>query len=79
MWWSEGWGSYYTMPWMFFGPLMMILFIGLGVAVAYLLLRGVSIGRRQDRAVGILKERYARGEIDQTEFEKRRRFLMSLT
>jgi uncharacterized membrane protein len=35
---------------------------------------GTWRGRNAD-AVDILRERYARGEINQTEFEERRRFL----
>jgi putative membrane protein len=73
MWWSDWWGGYGPAQWMFFGPLMMVLFLVACVSVAYLVMR-------PDRAYGghameILKERYARGEIDQAEFEARRRLL----
>jgi putative membrane protein len=58
---------------MWFGPLMMMLFLVACVSVIYLVMR-------PDHAAGghameILKERYARGEIDQAEFEARRRLL----
>jgi len=60
------------MPWMFFGPVMMIIF----VTIIYFLMRGgVMRCGRSGNAIEILKERYARGEIDQSEFEKRRRLL----
>jgi putative membrane protein len=72
MWWSE----YWPMPFMFFGPIMMIIFVVLGVALLFLLMRRGSICYpREGSAVDILKERFARGEIDQAEYEKRRRLL----
>ena len=72
--WSDWWGGYGPAHWMiFFGPLMVVLFVVACVSVAYLVMR-------PDRpyaghAMDILKARYARGEIDQAEFEKRRSML----
>lgn len=67
--------------WMFFGPLMMIVFIGLIVVIVVLLVRWLS-GQRpsgdassESKALEILKERFARGEIDKEEYEERRRTL----
>ncbi len=68
--------------WMFVGPLMMIVFIAAVVAVVVLMVRWLGgPGRgtrphspRQD-PLDILKERFARGEIDKEEFEERRRVL----
>ncbi len=70
-------------PWMFFGPLMMIIFIAVIVVVVVLMLRwlgGPGHGTAQHPPPGrtpldILKERFARGEIDKEEFEERRRVL----
>jgi putative membrane protein len=73
MWWSDGWSGYGPAPWMFFGPVMMVLFIAACAAVAYLVMR--SSQPRGGHAMKILEERYARGEIDQAEFEERRRLL----
>jgi len=71
--WGGGWYG------MIFGPLFMILVLGVVVAVAVLLVRGlggpphyIQPGRTP---LDILKERYARGEIDKQEFEERRRML----
>ena len=74
--WNGGW-----LGWIF-GPLMMIVFIGVIVAVVMLLIRGLS-GQVHHTAgpsprpdpLDILKERFARGEIDKEEFEARRRVL----
>jgi putative membrane protein len=73
------------MPWygMFFGPLMMIAVLVTVVVVAVLLVRWLG-GSGQSTplhyppgrtALDILKERFARGEIDKEEFEERRRVL----
>ena len=77
MWWGGGWHT------MIFGPLFMILFLAVLVAVAVLVVRAAggqwpgathnSPPRR--KALDILKERFARGEIDKDEFEERRRTL----
>jgi len=75
--WAGGWHGW------FFGPLMMILFIIVAVVVVVLLVRwlggpghGASQHDRQGKSpLDILKERYARGEIDKEEFEERRRTL----
>jgi putative membrane protein len=69
--WHGGWGM------MLFGPLFMILIVAGIVALAVWLLRGgaqppATPGRN---SVDILKERFARGEIDKTEFEERRKIL----
>jgi putative membrane protein len=71
--------------WMFFGPLTMILFIAAIVVVIVLLVRwlgGSGHGQpaQPQRPPGkapldILKERFAKGEIDKDEFEERRKLL----
>jgi putative membrane protein len=75
--WNGGWHGW------FLGPIMMIVFIAVAVAVVVLLVRwlggpghGSPHHQPQIRApLDILKERYARGEIDKEEFEERRRVL----
>jgi len=66
-----------------FGPLMMILFVAVIVVVVVLLVRWIGGAGRGvppyhppgRTALDILKERFARGEIDKEEFEERRRVL----
>jgi putative membrane protein len=69
---------------MIFGPLFMILVLALVIAVVVLLVRwlgGPWQGAAPSQAppvrtpLDILKERFARGEIDKAEFEERRRVL----
>lgn len=75
--WNHSWGSL-----MGFGGLMMVLFWVLLIAGAIVLLRRLRV-RDLDpddrpgssRALDILKERYARGEINREEFEQKRRDL----
>ncbi len=80
MWWDGGWG-----PMMMFGPLFMILFLAVLIAAIVLLVRWLG-GPGQTTMpsnpappgrtpLDILKERFARGEIDKNEFEERRRVL----
>jgi putative membrane protein len=75
MWWGGGWYA------MILGPLFMILFLAALIAVVVLLVRWVG-GPWQPHhfppsrtALDILKERFARGEIDKNEFEERRRVI----
>jgi putative membrane protein len=70
---------------MIFGPLFMILVLAVVIAAAVLIVRSFG-GPWQGTAplhhplpgrspIDILKERFARGEIDKDEFEERRRML----
>ena len=64
-------------PWQ---PFVMIGFIFLSVFVLIVLIRMLPGGRRHrggrgGSALDILNERFARGEIDRTEYEERRRVL----
>ena len=75
-WWWWDYGA--PMPWygVVFGPLMML--IALIVLVVVYLLR--ALGRNSPAAeppapLDILKERFARGEIDHEEYEGRRKVL----
>lgn len=75
--WDGGWSMF------FFGPLFMIIFLAILVAAIVLLVKWLGgmtgVGPTQqppaNRALDILKERFARGEIDKAEFEERRRLL----
>ena len=73
-WWGSGW--------MFFAPLMMIICVTAIVVLAVLLIRwfggsGQSIDRLSagKTPLDILRERFARGEIEKEEFDERRRIL----
>jgi putative membrane protein len=72
-----GWG----MGW--FGGIFMIVFwililVGLVFLIKWVVQstsRGQARGSSSNRSLEILKERYARGEIDKTEFEEKRKVL----
>jgi len=79
MWWNDGGYG------MFFGPLFMILILVATFVVVVLLVRWLS-GAQQGiwpasltppahTPLDILKERFAKGEINKDEFEERRRVL----
>jgi len=66
------------------GPLMMLIWLAVLVAVVVLLMRTFGGPSREagahhppprNTALDILKERFARGEIDKAEFEDKRRVL----
>jgi putative membrane protein len=74
--WGWGWGH------MVFGSLMMLLFWGAVVLAIVFVVRWLGMaGHRpetpapENRALAILEERFARGEIDVNEFEERKRRL----
>jgi putative membrane protein len=77
-WWDGSSGPWYGM---IFGPVMMIVFVVLTVLIIAWLLRALGLGwhsSAQDKsALDILKDRFARGEIDRSEYEERKKLLSS--
>ena len=75
MWWND----YGPAPWMFFGPMFIVGMMAVCVIVMFFMMRGHRGGHRDgysgDSAAQILKERFARREIDKAEYEERRRVL----
>jgi len=75
----EYWGMHYMWgPWGIGMMLMMLVFLGLVIAALVLGIRWlVTQGRepRTDSALDILRQRYARGEINKEEFETKKREL----
>lgn len=77
MMWGGGWHGW------FLGPLMMVFWLAVIVGAVVLVLRllgvtGPGCGTRPKSgpdAMDILRERFARGEIDKAEFEERRALL----
>lgn len=84
--WAPGYGGMWDGGWhgWFIGPVMMILFVIVAVVLVVILVRwlgapGHTAPHQQlsqhRKPLDILKERFARGEIDKDEFEERRRVL----
>jgi putative membrane protein len=78
MWGGSQWGGFG----MILGPIFMILIVvGIVAGIIYLLRLFGGPGliggghAAHDRAMALLKERYARGEIDSQEFEERKKLL----
>ena len=69
MWWNDYWPA----PFMFFGPVFFVM-MALCVFMMFVMMRGHR-GHGGSDAQQILKERFARGEIDGHEYEERRRML----
>ena len=72
--WGGGWG------WGWFGVVHLLLWwflLALGIVVLFkwLVAGGAHRHAREDRALAVLRERYARGEINKEEFEARKRDL----
>jgi putative membrane protein len=83
-WWDSAWSSNVwdgTMPWLMFLPMLWpIVVIGAIIFVVMLLIRDRSKpAERRDptglRPFEILRERFARGEIDRAEYEEKRRVI----
>jgi putative membrane protein len=74
-----GWGGFGGFG-MLFGGLLMLLFWGVVIALVVLVIRalvrsgqsGAGAPPAGDRALDILRERYARGEIDKAQYEQMR-------
>ncbi|MCS6758866.1 MAG: SHOCT domain-containing protein [Candidatus Devosia euplotis] len=71
MWWGGGWEG------VFFGPLFMLLFVVAAVLIVLFVARlpgGLWQGTAQSPSktpIDILKDRFARGEIDKADYEER--------
>jgi len=63
---------------MLLGPIMTIIFVIVCVTMTSFMMCGKMMRHhRGNRAIEILRERYARSEINQAEFEERRRLLQT--
>jgi putative membrane protein len=71
MWW---WNDYGPEPWMYYMPVFFILMMAVCVGMMFYVMRGHHSGH-SGLAHQILKERFARGEIDKAEYDERRRTL----
>ncbi len=75
--WMHDWGTGWGWGGMWLGPLFMIVPLALLIALIVVLVRWLGGGsddggRRVRTAREILDERYARGEIDREEYQRRR-------
>jgi putative membrane protein len=74
-WWENGASPpFYGM---FLGPLAMIVFLVVAVLIVAWVVRALGSGTQSSTraALDILRERFARGEIDRKEYEERKQLL----
>jgi putative membrane protein len=82
MWYGLGrFGYGHMQPWMsWVGPIVMIVFWALVVTAILFLIRYLAHQSRSSAndssALAILKERYAKGEIDKEEFDQKRKDIL---
>jgi putative membrane protein len=75
---GHGWGYMHGFGWIFVVLFWIVVIVGIVVLVRWL---GISPGQtttpppREKTALDILDERFARGEIDQQEYEQKRQVL----
>ena len=70
------WGGGYGWPHWWIGPPMMLIFVVLCAAMMFFMMRGRMMHRHGGKhALDLLKERFARGEINRAEYEERKRVL----
>lgn len=75
--WGDGWGAGWGLFWLLHILWWVFIVLGIMALVRWSFgrcPRGAR-GSGEDRALAILRERYARGEIDKAEFEERKRDL----
>ena len=72
----NGYGGYGNMMGWFEGGIMMILFWVLAIIFIVWIVREISGKNSKSSALEILKERYAKGEIDKKEFEEKKKDLI---
>lgn len=73
--WDNGFGHMWGDGHSIFGGLMMVVFWGLIIGLIVLAARGYSSRSdttSQPNALDVLRDRYARGEIDEEEYERRK-------
>lgn len=73
----NGWGTGSMMGW-FGGSIMMVLFWGAIIYfIVWIVHNNKTNGESGKKSIDILKERYAKGEIDKKEFEEKKKDLTS--
>ena len=75
---GDGHGMAWGVGWMWFMPLFMVVFWGLVIWAVVALVQGTARhgdaeSSGQESALEILKQRYARGEIDKEEYQEKKR------
>lgn len=68
---AHGWGPGYGHGWFFLFPLFWILLIGFFIFFSRRMYWHHRVQGDPTSAEGVLRERYARGEIDETEYRQR--------
>ena len=78
MWWGDGWGG---ASWAWFSVMHILWWVLVIAGIVALIRLAMGSGNRggrhadESRALDILRERYARGEIEREEYEERKRVL----
>ena len=71
----SGWGMGWGFGWVFMLIFWALILLGIAALVKWLIGASTGGGTREKTPLDLLKERYARGEIDQEEFERKKRDL----
>lgn len=68
--------GYASFGWIFMFLFWVLVIIGVIAIIKWIMAAAERDTKSENRALDILKERYAKGEIDKTEFEERKKSLL---